>query len=95
MIISFHSNCAAGNGFSLIEVIVSAAVLSVATLGITSAWKLADERANCVRPASRFVRGGLAGRSQNAIQLWDHQSGESAGIIEFATRGKWNSVRTC
>ena len=56
MIISFHSNWAAGNGFSLIEVIVSAAVLSVATLGITSAWKLADDKALAARLEERSMR---------------------------------------
>lgn len=53
---SFRSKWAAGNGFSLIEVIVSAAVLSVATLGITSAWKLADDKALAARLEERSMR---------------------------------------
>jgi prepilin-type N-terminal cleavage/methylation domain-containing protein len=44
------------DGFSLIEVIVSAAVLSVATLGITSAWKLADDKALAARLDDRSRR---------------------------------------
>jgi len=44
------------DGFSLIEVLVSAAVLSVATLGITSAWKLADDKALAARLDERSTR---------------------------------------
>ena len=44
------------DGFSLIEVIVSAAVHSVATLGITSAWKLADDKALAARLDERSRR---------------------------------------
>jgi prepilin-type N-terminal cleavage/methylation domain-containing protein len=43
-------------GFSLVEVLVSAAVLSVATLGITSVWKLADDKALAARLEERAVR---------------------------------------
>jgi prepilin-type N-terminal cleavage/methylation domain-containing protein len=44
------------NGFSLLEVMVSAAVLSAATLGITSVWKLADDKALAARLDERAMR---------------------------------------
>jgi prepilin-type N-terminal cleavage/methylation domain-containing protein len=44
------------DGFSLIEVLVSAAVLSVATLGITSVWRLADDKALAARLDQRAMR---------------------------------------
>ena len=44
------------DGFSLIEVLVSAVVLSVATLGITSVWKLADAKALAARLDERAMR---------------------------------------
>jgi prepilin-type N-terminal cleavage/methylation domain-containing protein len=43
-------------GFSLIEVLVSAVVLSVAALGITSVWKLADDKALAARLDERAMR---------------------------------------
>jgi prepilin-type N-terminal cleavage/methylation domain-containing protein len=43
-------------GFSLIEVLVSAALLSIATLGITSTWKLADDKALAARLDERAAR---------------------------------------
>jgi prepilin-type N-terminal cleavage/methylation domain-containing protein len=43
-------------GFSLIEVMVSVVVLSVTTLGITSAWKLADDKALAARLDERATR---------------------------------------
>jgi len=53
---SFNSDWAASNGFSLIEVIVSATVLSLAVLGITSSWKLADDKALAARLEERSMR---------------------------------------
>ena len=43
-------------GFSLIEVLVSVVVLSAATLGITSVWRLADEKALAARLDERATR---------------------------------------
>jgi prepilin-type N-terminal cleavage/methylation domain-containing protein len=43
-------------GFSLIEVLVSVVVLSVATLGIVSVWRLADEKALAARLDERATR---------------------------------------
>jgi prepilin-type N-terminal cleavage/methylation domain-containing protein len=43
-------------GFSLIEVLASAAVLSLATLGITSTWRLADDKALAARLDDRAMR---------------------------------------
>src|SRR5262245_29528092 len=43
-------------GFSLIEVMVSVVVLSVAALGITSVWKLADDKALAARLDERATR---------------------------------------
>jgi prepilin-type N-terminal cleavage/methylation domain-containing protein len=50
-----HGKCRQG-GFSLIEVLASAAVLSVATLGITSVWRLADDKALAARLDERAMR---------------------------------------
>jgi prepilin-type N-terminal cleavage/methylation domain-containing protein len=43
-------------GFSLIEVMVSVVVLSMAALGITSVWKLADDKALAARLDERATR---------------------------------------
>jgi prepilin-type N-terminal cleavage/methylation domain-containing protein len=43
-------------GFSLIEVLVSLIVLSVAAVGVTAAWKLADQKALRARLENRASR---------------------------------------
>jgi prepilin-type N-terminal cleavage/methylation domain-containing protein len=43
-------------GFSLVEVLASVAVLSVGALGITAAWRLADQKALAVRLDNRATR---------------------------------------
>jgi prepilin-type N-terminal cleavage/methylation domain-containing protein len=55
-------------GFSLIEVLVSAVVLSAATLGITSVWRLVDEQALAARLDERanFAPQYLFGQSISA-----------------------------
>ena len=88
MIISFHSNCAAGNGFSLIEVIVSAAVLSVATLGITSAWKLADDKALAARLEERSMRILAAyAELQNFAPKYLFGQAASSSVTDAETQG--------
>jgi len=47
------------NGFSLVEVLASSVVLSIAAIGITAAWRLADSKALLTRldhRASRILR---------------------------------------
>jgi prepilin-type N-terminal cleavage/methylation domain-containing protein len=46
----------AATGFSLVEILASVVVLSVAALGITAAWRLADQKALAVRLDDRATR---------------------------------------
>jgi prepilin-type N-terminal cleavage/methylation domain-containing protein len=76
------------DGFSLIEVIVSAAVLSVATLGITSAWKLADDKALAARldERSRRILAEYA-ELQNFAPKYLFGQGTSSPRTDSATQG--------
>jgi Prokaryotic N-terminal methylation motif len=53
------NNCRHSRGFSLIEVLASCAALSLAAIGITAVWRLADYKALLARldhRASRILR---------------------------------------
>jgi prepilin-type N-terminal cleavage/methylation domain-containing protein len=75
-------------GFSLTEVMVSVAVLSVATLGITSAWKLADDKSLAARLDARATRI-LAEYSelQNFAPAYLFGQASSSSRIDFETQG--------
>ena len=75
-------------GFSLTEVMVSAAVLSVAALGITSVWKLADHKALAARLDERATRI-LAEYSelQNFAPAYLFGQANSSSRIDFETQG--------
>ena len=76
------------NGFSLIEVLASATVLSVATLGITSVWRLADNKALAARLDQRAMRilAEYCELQNFAPQYLFEQSSSSPGT-EFENQG--------
>jgi prepilin-type N-terminal cleavage/methylation domain-containing protein len=75
-------------GFSLIEVMVSVVVLSVAALGITSVWKLAGDKALAARLDERAMRI-LAEYSelQNFAPEYLLEQASSSSRIDFETQG--------
>jgi prepilin-type N-terminal cleavage/methylation domain-containing protein len=83
-----HRPSTNSGGFSLTEVMVSVAVLSVATLGITSVWKLADDKALAARLDERATRI-LAEYSelQNFAPAYLVGEASSSSRIDFETQG--------
>ena len=75
-------------GFSLTEVMVSVVVLSLATLGITSVWKLADDKALAARLDERATRI-LAEYSELQSFAPEYLLGQasSSSRMDFETQG--------